>query len=232
MTSQRSFKKRGRSAARSITLIIARHAESGMNDQNRIQGHQDSKLTAQGNRQAALLAKRLGGMKITKIYSSDLGRAMATSRAVAAKLRLPILEEPRLREINLGRWEGLTPEEVNAQFQNGYNLWRKSPSSVVIPDAETVRSFHVRIRKIFEEIGRTEKKGPVFVMTHGGVIASLLTHWLEADFDRVLLNVKIDNTSLTFAEFKKNRVVLHAINDIAHLSKEKPNDFTVFTESD
>ena len=95
-----------------LMLIIARHAESGFNGQNRIQGHMDSKLTSRGLGQAKILSRRLAAMKITRIYSSDLGRAVATTREIARRLRMPIIRDARLREIRLGRWEGLTPEEV------------------------------------------------------------------------------------------------------------------------
>lgn len=214
-----------------LTLIIARHAESGFNDQNRIQGHLDSKLTARGARQAKALARRISRLKIDRVYSSDLGRAMATTRAVVKRLRLPIVADLSLREIALGKWEGLTPDEVNRRFKNGYDQWRKAPSRMRIPEGETVLQFHRRIRTAFERIVKAEKSGTVLVVTHGGVISSIMSHWLKADFDRVLLNFRIDNTSLTIAEFHGPRVILHAVNDTAHLSaREKNNGITVFTQ--
>ena len=212
-------------------LLIVRHAESALNEQNRIQGHLDSKLTPRGARQAAALARRLAPLKIKRVYSSDLGRALSTTRTVIRALKLPIVAEPGLREISLGKWEGLTPDEVNRRFRNGYDAWRKSPSRKVIPGGETIRQFHRRIRGTFDRIVRAERSGLVLVMTHGGVISSILSHWMKADFDRVLLNLRIDNTSLTLAEFRGGHVILHAVNDVSHLSsREKSDGITVFTQ--
>lgn len=218
---------------RLLQLIIARHAESGFNNQNRIQGHMDSQLTDTGKRQAVRLAVRLSKMNIKKIYSSDIGRALSTTRTIAKRLGASIIPEPSLREINLGLWEGLTPAEVNKRFQKGYEQWRKSPSRMVIPGGEGIRRFRQRVLKGVERIVNAEKRGPILLVTHGGVIAVLLSHWMKADFDRILLNLKVDNTSLTFVEFNARHVVLHAINDTTHLSqKENARGFTVFTQRD
>lgn len=216
----------------SVRLLIARHAESGMNGENRIQGHLDSKLTPRGRRQAERLARRLEGFRLKRIYSSDLGRAWSTTRFIARRLGERVTPEPRLREIRLGQWEGLTPDEVNARFRGGYDRWRRAPSRMRIPGAETMGEFRRRVVAAVADIVRRERSGAVLLVTHGGVIASLLAEWLDADFDRVLLNIKIDNTSITFAEVVGRRVLLHAVNDVSHLVKrDRSDEFTVFTKT-
>ena len=216
---------------RSLCLIVARHAESGHNLENRIQGHLDSPLTPRGKRQAESLARRLAKLRIKKIYSSDLGRAMSTTLYISERLKQPILPDSRLREVRLGRWEGLTPDEVNARFRNGYKKWRRSPSRMQIPGGENIAAFRRRVVGAVDRIRRSEKEGPILIMTHGGVIAALLCEWLLADFDKVLLNLKIDNTSLTFVECRSGRMILHDINDTDHLAKrDKPSEFNVFSQ--
>ena len=128
-------------------LIIVRHAESDFNDQNRIQGHQDSGLTARGLYQAKCLAKRIKKIKIDKIYTSDLGRAFATTREITRHLKLPIIRDPLLREIHLGEWEGMTPEEVDKLYNKGYQKWLKKPSSIRIPQGEKIGHFRNRVTK-------------------------------------------------------------------------------------
>lgn len=213
-----------------LTLILARHAESGFNDRNRIQGHLDSELTARGERQAQWLSKRLALLRIRKIYSSDLGRAMSTTRTVARRLKKPVLKEPRLREIRLGKWEGLTPEEVNVRFKNGYDKWRESPSSMVIPGGETVAGFRRRVCGGVSRIIERERGGQILLVTHGGVIAALLSQWLSADFDKILLNLRLDNTGLTLVDCIEKKAFVHSINDVSHLpKKDRPEDVHVFS---
>ncbi len=202
-------------------LVIVRHAESEFNLQNRIQGHYDSRLTARGLRQAKRLAQRLGKIKIDRIYSSDLGRAYSTSLEVARRLDLRIAREPLLREINLGAWEGMTPEEVDLLYAKGYQRWLRKPSACVIPRAERVSAFRKRIVKCVRGIARRHRGETVLVVTHGGAITALIAEWLEADFDAVLFNVQIDNTSVTLANETDARVKLLSINDTAHLNERK-----------
>lgn len=206
-------------------LIIVRHAESAYNLQNRIQGHQDSQLTKKGLEQARRLAKRIQHFKIDKVYSSDLGRAYSTTVAITRYLRkVKIIRDPKLREILLGDWEGMTPEEVDHLYDRGYQRWLKSPSACVIPNAERVRHFRKRVSDRVRQIAGQNQGKTVLLVTHGGVITALLADWLKADFDRVLQGLQIDNTSLTFVALKPTITKLWVINDTDHLAKKEKND--------
>jgi phosphoserine phosphatase len=206
-------------------LIIVRHAESAFNLQNRIQGHQDSQLTAKGRDQARRLARRIRHFKVDKIYSSDLGRAYSTTLEITRFLKKRrIVRDPKLREILLGDWEGRTPEEVDRLYSKGYQKWLKKPSACVIPNSEPIGRFRRRVTSRVAQIARQNKGKTVLVVTHGGVITSLLADWLEADFDRVLQGLQIENTSLTFADMTEKKVKLWVVNDTDHLAKKDKND--------
>ncbi len=211
-------------------LIIVRHAESALNGQNRIQGHKDSNLTDKGLRQARLLAKRLKRFKIDRIYSSDLGRAYSTTLEIVRHQKLPIRRDPRLREIHLGDWEGMTPEEVNRLYSKGYRKWLKKPSSVFIPKSEGLRHFRKRVTECVRKIARANRGRSVLVVTHGGVITALLADWLGADFDHLLINLQIDNTSITMVDQTNKKTRLKFINDASHLDKYAKNDTSIFNK--
>lgn len=199
-------------------LIIIRHAESEHNLLNKIQGHADSQLSKQGYRQANLLGRRIKKIKIDKIYTSDLGRAYSTTLAIAKHQKLKVIRDPLLREILLGDWEGMTPEEVDALYDKGYQRWLKKPSACVIPKAENVVHFRQRVTERVRQIARQNRGKTVLIVTHGGVITALLADWLGADFDHLLLNLAIDNTSLTVVDETETKTRLRQINDVAHLS--------------
>lgn len=198
-------------------LIIVRHAESAHNLENRIQGHHDSRLTPKGRQQAKLLAKRLKHVKIDKIYSSDLGRAYSTTQEIARVKRARIVRDPLLREIQLGAWEGMTIEEVDRLYNNGYQKWLKKPSACPIPGCEKITRFRKRITERVRKIAGANSGKTVLIVTHGGAITALLADWLGADFDHLLLNLQIDNTSLTRVDETEKRVRVRTINDVAHL---------------
>ena len=213
-------------------LIIVRHAESAFNLQNRIQGHRDSGLTEKGLRQAHRLAMRLKRYKLDRVYSSDLGRAYTTTVEILKHHRVKIVRDPLLREIHLGDWEGMTPEEVDRLYDKGYQKWLKKPSECLIPNSEKIAHFRQRITGRVRAIARANRGKTVLIVTHGGAITALLADWLKADFDRILLNLHIDNTGLIFVDETDKRVRLRAVNDTAHLSKRELNDHahTVFSK--
>ena len=199
-------------------LIIIRHAESTHNLENRIQGHHDSPLTSKGLRQARQLAKRLKDVKIDKIYSSDLGRAFSTTREILRYKKVAVVRDTQLREIQLGAWEGMTAGEVDRLYDNGYQKWLKKPSACHIPGCEKVGPFRRRITERVRKIARANRGKTVAIVTHGGAITALLSGWLKSDFDHLLLNFRIDNTSITMADETDKQTYLKTINDTSHLS--------------
>jgi broad specificity phosphatase PhoE len=217
---------------RSNPFFLIRHAESGLNHKNCVQGHSDSLLTPKGKMQVKRLIGRFRKKDLRKIYTSDLGRALKTSLPMADALNLEVIREPHLREIRLGAWEGLNPEEINQKFRNGYQRWLRSPSRMRIPGGERMHTFHERVRRCLKRILRNEKSGGVAIITHGGVICSLLAHWMKANFDDVLLGVRIDNTSLTFCEQTPERIRIHVINDVSHLNRRERHAHNLLSCSD
>ncbi len=206
-------------------LIIVRHAESAYNIQNRIQGHLDSNLTKKGLSQARNLARRIRHFHIDAVYSSDLGRAYSTTVEITKHLdRVKIIRDPKLREILLGDWEGMTPEEVDKLYNKGFQQWQRKPSAMVIPRAEKIGHFRKRVTQRVRQISARNPGKTVLIVTHGGVITALLSDWLKADFDCVLKGLQIDNTSLTFVDVTKNNFKLWVINDTDHLAKKDKND--------
>ena len=208
-------------------LIIVRHAESHLNLQNRIQGQMDSKLTPKGLAQAKMLAGRVKSFKIDKVYSSDLNRAYATTLEIVKHLKSNVVRDPLLREIHLGDWEGMTPEEVDRLYDKGYQKWLCKPSECRIPKGEKLVHFRRRVVNRVNEIAAANPGKTVLLVTHGGAITALLASWLKADFDTLLLNLHIENTSLAFVEFHGKRVRVRGFNDTTHLPRSQRNDHHV-----
>lgn len=99
------------SAAR---VLMLRHGQTDWNDAGRFQGSADIPLNAVGVEQAREVADTLAGEGISAIVSSDLQRAAVTAQILGERLGLPVVSDRRVREINVGRWEGLTREEIAA----------------------------------------------------------------------------------------------------------------------
>ncbi len=154
-------------------ILLARHGETDWNRVGRWQGHADPPLNDAGRSQAAELAERLAGDGIAAIYSSDLARASQTARVVAERLGLDVVEDPGLREIDVGSWSGLTRAEVEERFPEGYARWR---GGEIGHDGETREQLTDRVVAAVERVAADHPEGTVLVVTHGGAIRALRRH--------------------------------------------------------
>ena len=106
-----------------IQLILIRHGQTQWNREGRWQGQADPPLNALGRRQARRAALDLRGARLDHLYSSDLRRALETAHIIGADLGLAVIPDPRLREINLGRWQGMLSADIEAQYPDEFRRW-------------------------------------------------------------------------------------------------------------
>jgi probable phosphoglycerate mutase len=155
-------------------LWLVRHAESTWNAAGRWQGQKDPPLSERGRRQAAELARALAGEGVETLITSDLARAFETASIVGRALGLRPRPEPALRELDAGTWSGLPRSEIArrdaqmlARFDSGD---RNTPAG----GGENRRDVALRARRALLAIAREDAGRRLAVVTHGGVIRSLL----------------------------------------------------------
>ena len=151
---------------------LLRHAETEWNKQKRIQGHSDSPLTAGGKASADQWGSILKTLPINQILSSDLGRVIETAKTINRHLKLPIVEEKRLREQYWGQWEGLSIPEIEntEEFIKGKSAgWEFRPL-----DGESRLEVWRRSHEALIQAADTWSGDTVLVVTHEGVIRCLI----------------------------------------------------------
>ncbi len=151
-------------------LYLLRHGETEFNIQGRLQGQQDSPLTARGRAQArahgALLKTLIAEPEAWRVVASPLGRTMDTARLACAELGLPeatIETDPRLMEIAFGDWEGLTWAEAEARHPDLWAARERDRWGFVVPGGE---SYEMVARRARAFLG--EAQGNTIVVSHGG----------------------------------------------------------------
>ena len=153
------------------TLLLARHGETDWNHARRWQGHADRPVTERGRAQAAALAERLADITLDAVYASDLRRARETAAVVAAKQSLEVIELPDLREVDVGSWEGLTRDEAEASFPDGYRRWLAGGTGW--DDGETYEQMSARVLAAIGQIAGAHEGGRVVIVSHGGPIRAI-----------------------------------------------------------
>jgi broad specificity phosphatase PhoE len=153
------------------TLLLARHGQSDWNASRRWQGRADRPLTERGREQARALAARLAHIELEGVYSSDLRRARETAEEVARQQGLDVVEVPDLAEVDVGSWSGLTREEAEARFPEGYRRWLNGEPGW--DDGETYEEMAERVLAAVRQIAAEDEGGRALVVSHGGPIRAI-----------------------------------------------------------
>ena len=197
-------------------VIIVRHGQTQWNLKLIRQGHLDSPLTEKGIAQAQALAQRLAQEEFTALYSSDLGRAVQTAQIIAAVTGHQIVTDTRLRERNLGIFQGLNGDEIKEKFPEEYRFHRSLGPDYVIPRGESVKQQVERNIVCLCEIAAKHAGEAILVVTHGGVLSGLFRHTFSIPFSAAR-RFEFMNASLNVFNYENGSWFLQTWGDVSHL---------------
>ncbi|QAT88009.1 alpha-ribazole-5'-phosphate phosphatase [Corallococcus coralloides] len=160
-------------------FILLRHGETEWNALGRLQGHLNSTLSREGQRQAEALAARLATLPFQALYSSDLDRAVQTASRIAARTGHDVQRDARLRERGLGVLEGLTRAEAGQRHPAVFAAYTEGHADYVVPEGESASQRLRLALHCLEELGARHPGARVVVVTHGGLLSALLRHCLR-----------------------------------------------------
>ncbi|MBN1285717.1 MAG: histidine phosphatase family protein [Anaerolineae bacterium] len=197
-------------------VYFVRHGETDWNATQRWQGHAVTPLNASGLRQAELAAARLAGAGLSALYTSDSPRAYQTAQAIAAATGLSPVADTRLREMDLGDWQGLTREEILTVDAARYTARHADVFNVPVPGGESCRDLAKRVREVFDEITQRHTGARIAVVTHGGVVRIML-YILDHHPLEEALRAKVGNTAIMVVRGTAGAWEVVASGDTAHL---------------
>lgn len=138
-------------------------------------------LDAAGRIQAQQVASRLAGQRIAALYSSPLQRAVETAEPLAELLGLPFDRLEAFAEIDFGKWQGKTLEELESYAQwSRFNSFR---SSTAAPEGELMLQVQARTAQEFENLRLRHRNQTVAVFSHADVIKAALMLYLGVPLD-------------------------------------------------
>jgi len=198
-------------SARLRTIALLRHAETAAQYSGCLIGSTDLPLAPEGRWKASLLAPRLAGERPSRLYCSPLLRARETAERVGESLGMTPVIDLDLREIDFGRWEGMTFDTIRASDPDAVARWARLEPDFAFPGGESVEIFLARIRRVAKRLAECE--GPsVLAVTHAGVIRAMICHLLGlSPRQYVLFDVK--PASLTKIAVYGDSGVLSCLSD-------------------
>lgn len=198
-------------------VYLIRHGETAWNAEMRFQGHANIKLSERGRNQARALGERLRKENFGGIYASDLERAYETATIIARYHNLEVRKEPGFREMNFGVWEGLTFKQIHAQHAGLAARWWKNPLETRVPGGESLGDLVERSMAALFEICNMHKDQKILIVTHGGVVKSIISTVLGMDLNEYW-RLKQDNLALNIIYFPQwEKGILELFNDCSHL---------------
>lgn len=151
-------------------LLLIRHGATQANERHAYAGASDVPLSEKGMQ--ALLAVRDQYPKAVCYFTSGMRRARQTLEILYGDV--PSMDIPALAECRLGAFEGHTHDELYAQSPV-YRAWlAETGDAVVCPGGESRQAFDARVVEGWRLLAAQPWSGLAVLVTHGGVIASLL----------------------------------------------------------
>jgi broad specificity phosphatase PhoE len=163
-------------------IYFTRHGETEDNVISRLSTKPPGpSLTALGRNQAVELRKEIIDLKISKIYSSPLTRAIETADIINKDLGVEIVKDSRISELLVGDREGRTDPVVFEEMDTVWKEWSLNNNLSVIagPNGETAEQVLSRCRSFINDLIHNSNKKNILVIAHGGVLQLLLGHLCE-----------------------------------------------------
>lgn len=195
----------------STWVYLARHGEVLHAAEGRFVGHTDVALSPAGLAQVAALAERLRAEPIEAVYASDLLRAQQSAAPLAAAHGLDPVAVPPLREMAMGRWEGLTFAEIRAREPELCDRWLADPVTIAFPDGESLADLRARAVPALRTLVARHAGRRIAVIAHGGTNRVILGEALGLPLGNVL-RLAQDYAAWSLIEFRGDAAVVHAVN--------------------
>src|SRR5262245_33916512 len=173
-------------------IILIRPGETDWNRQGRWQGWVASPLNAHGRLQVQRLGNFVRNIGMSALYSSDLKRAVQTAQILADRLGFASALDERLRERNIGDWQGLTLTEMQAWYPDQYQQLLADRIGFTVPGGESLNDVKVRVLTAFNEILKQDMGETIGIISHTTAINLLLSEIIPG---YKIGDTTIDNTA-------------------------------------
>lgn len=186
-----------------MVLYLMRHGETIHNREKKY-STDDNPLSQEGKNQARAAGKKIPILDLDEVWVSPLARTGETFDLACRDMEIPFRYVDDLREIDAGKFKGLTFDQGQALYPEATDLYLKDYINKPLPGGETIREAYGRAGRLLEDIRKADKN--ILAISHGGLIGLILAH-MEGDLDHYysygLANCQIVRVDLEKGEFNK-----------------------------
>lgn len=190
-------------------LYLVRHGE--VVNHGVYNGHTDVDITPRGVKQMEGLRDRLRDRKIAAVYASDLRRTLLGAEIIGQPHDLQPQSFPQFREMNFGRWQGLTYGEVMEKYPEDIPQWLQDLENFRIPQGESLRDVQERVLPKLKELIAKHQGEDFVLVCHGAVNRLIIADALHLPLAH-LLRIEQDYGCLNIIEYSSSWSMLKLIN--------------------
>jgi alpha-ribazole phosphatase len=187
----------------STTLDLMRHGEPVGGRKYR--GQIDDPLSEKG--WAQMHAAVGDSVPWTQIVSSPLLRCRAFAETLAERHGLPLVLDPRLKEVGFGVWEGKSAAEIEQAAPGSLAQFKADPLHARPADAEPLSDFHARVAAGLADLLVQYDGQHMLVVGHAGVMRMALAWALQIPLENAY-RIEVASASLTRLRFEDGRAIL------------------------
>lgn len=200
-----------------FTLILVRHGHVEGIHPERFRGQIDFPLTDLGKKQAAQTAAFIAANWPAKaVYTSPLERCRDTGTAIANAQGLTIEPTPLLIDINYGKWQGRTREDVKQTEPERFNSWMTQPQLTIVEGADSLQDVQARLLRALDHMWRAHPGETVIAVGHDSTNRVFLTLGLDVPLSRYW-HLQQDPCAINVLRFDESGCRVVAINQTSHL---------------
>lgn len=215
-------------------IYLIRHCQSMGNIQHRFQGRYDADISPEGAKQLELLGLRFRNEPIDVIYTSPLKRARATAEAIGKYHDVDVIEEPGFIEMDVGRMENRSLEELAAKFPETAEDWARAPDRCRFPGGETMLEVYERVNRALDKVIADNPGRTVVVTTHGGVLRNLYARITYGEPVGIRKSEVFGNTGVSTVIADGGALRWESVNSLDHLPEDMrrpPTNYNDFAKA-
>lgn len=198
-------------------LIIVRHGRTAWHAEGRYAGTEDVPLDDIGKAQAEQVARHLAEVELDHVYSSPLSRCSYVADVVARVKGMDVTIDERLREIDMGRWDGQLIKDIIANDGELLKKWTMDPGTVTMPGGESLGVVQERSMEWLADAVATHPDGTILASSHGGPIRAMLAAVIGLPL-KYAFRLSVDLASISIVNYKGKFSNLELLNETMHLA--------------
>lgn len=203
-------------------ILLTRHGHVEGIHPPRFRGREPLELTARGRSEAVAVAARIASAwQLVKIYTSPMGRCVATGAAIAKATGAPAEICADLNDIDYGAWQFKTFDAAKADDPALFAAWFATPQLVRFPSGKSLQDLAARAGNVLRLVLDRHPGDTVALVGHDSVNRALLLQCLDLP-PQAYWRIAQEPCCLNEIDIDGGKIGIVQINETHHLDALAP----------